>query len=181
MKINKGLLVVILILGIVSIGLDKELSYYGRNVLDVYNSLPLKAKPVFRYEFDGGFAIEDSYGFYLASQGRNRYVGNEGEVNIEEIIRYGFNDERLAVEVTDSIGRLFYIEFMEREEVQPEQSLKAKIWKGQDTALELDSFEWVEIENNEDYIRVLSIFRNYSILLISVLCLVFIFRIFRSK
>ena len=148
MKINKVLLVVILILGTTFVGLDKELSYYGRNILSIYNPLPLKAKPVFRYEFEGGFAIEDSFGFYLASQGRNRYVGNEGEVNIEAIIRYGFNDERLVVEVADSIGRLSYVEFVDKR-TQSERSIEAKIWMEQDTALELDNFEWIKIKGNE--------------------------------
>ena len=61
------LLIFTLILGVAYFALDRQLFYYGKHDLNIYNSLPLKIKPEFRYDFEGGFVLWDEYGISLES------------------------------------------------------------------------------------------------------------------
>ena len=53
------ILAVFLVLVSVYFVLDRKLFLYGRNDLNIYSSLPLKIKPEFRRDFEGGFELID--------------------------------------------------------------------------------------------------------------------------
>jgi hypothetical protein len=69
MKLNKILLVFILIIGSIYYVLDRQLFYYGKNNLGLYDLLPLKLEPRYNYEFEGGFCIEDSLNYAIICKG----------------------------------------------------------------------------------------------------------------
>lgn len=180
MKIYKILLVIVLILGAINLALDKHLFYYGLNELNIYGSLPLELKPVYRYDFEGGFAIEDNYGFYLISSGKHKYVGSEVEINIVKIIKYGIGDEILIAHVKDSIEKDYYIEFLKNEDIQSKQDILINFITQKDE-LKLNNYKWFKIHSNEKRIKTLELLRNYTFIVLMLLIVIMVVTIVRSK
>lgn len=112
MKTYKIFFIVTLILGVLYLLLDRQLFYYGKNNFNIYGSLPLKVKPVFRYDFEGGFALEDEHGFQLISRGDCQYVHSDIKLNVKNIIGYGYADDTLIAFIENADGRKYFIEYI---------------------------------------------------------------------
>lgn len=180
MNLNKVLLIVVIALGIISFGIDTQLYYYGKNILDVYSFLPHGIKPVFRYDFEGGFAMEDAFGIYIVSRGEHRYVGSEKEINIEEIVSYGFSEEILIVEVIDNTQKIYFVNIQRKRDTRPNEDIQVDILNNLNS-IQSKNIEWIQIKNNESYIKFLNLSRSCIALLFGFLCFTLLFRIFRTK
>ncbi len=176
MKKNKIIVISILILVTLYFVLDRQLFYYGKNDIDIYKSLPLKIKPENRLDFEGGFSLEDEYGFSLISKGECQYVHSEIKLNVKEIINYGYNDETLIVFIEDESGSKYFIEFLKNNDIHSKQDISVNI-QNESTSIDLEKFKWIEIKNNESQIRKLELFRNYTLIIISISILILIFKL----
>jgi hypothetical protein len=180
MKSFKILLVIFLMLGTTYVVLDKQLFYYGKNNLHIYNSLPLQFKPVYRNDFEGGFAIEDNYGFYLISRGRHKYIGTEAEIDIGEIIKYGIDDQRLVAHVVDNAGINYYITFIKNKNPLATQDILIYVLTEKENP-ELNNYRWIEIQNNEKRMRNIELCRNYTSIGLILSIVLIIFKTIRLK
>ncbi len=171
------LLVIVLIMGAVYFVFDRHLFYYGKNNFNFYNSLPLELKPIFNYDIKGEFAIEDKHGFYLVSWGKHQYVGSEKEIIVQEIIRYGFTDEKLIAQIADTAGSNYYIEFSSNTNPQSKQGIIVSVW-GEAEKPTLEDFRWIKIKGNEK-VEMIELFRFVSLVVFILSVLFLIFKIFK--
>lgn len=169
------LLVLVLILGIVYFLLDKELYLYGKNNLNVYGILPLNIKPVFRYEFEGGFALEDNHGFYIVSKGKHQYVHSEIKLNIKEFTNYYFDKEKLIAQIVNEDNNTYYIEFLRNNTLQIKQDIIVNVWDSSST-LQLHDLDCVKIKDNVNKFKKLELSRNFILIFLIISSLVFVFK-----
>lgn len=177
MKLDKILFALLLILGVTYFVIDRHLSYYGKSDFDVYNLLPLKVNPEYRNEFEGGFTLWDAYGFSLVGKGV-KFRNSDIEVN--EVVKYGFDDERLVVLVEGVGGSRYFVGFKKNEDAQSKQDLDVNIW---DTgkSFSSDDYKWIQIQNNDKLIRTMELLRNYVMFVAIALFLFLIFRFWRVR
>lgn len=133
--------------------LDRQLYFYGKNDLKIYQPLPIKVKPEF-WGYDKGnlgFVFIDEFDFTVVANG-NRYKSSEVVVN--EIIKYGFNEEKLIVLVNDSSG----VEHVLKCESIDESKINVSV----DATADYGELTWIEIKGNDGYVRKIELVRNYT-------------------
>lgn len=162
----------------VSIYLDSKLYYYGLSWLDIYNHLPNDLTPVFRYDFEGGFAIEDKDGFYVISEGEHQFVGSTQKINIQQIINYGFRENELVANVINNKNEKYQI-ILKRNDHDSEQ-FRTSIQKGFNE--NMDSYTWVQIADYQDQFSLKKQVRDCFLVLSVIISLLMVYqRIGKSK
>jgi hypothetical protein len=149
MKKVNILVILILILGTTFIFLDRQLFYYGKNILNVYHRLPLSIKPEFRNDFEGGFVLRDKYGFSLVNKGICQFVHSDIKFTINEIMRYGFMDDKLVAIVKDSDGHIRYIEFLKNIDINSNQDLLVNLYDN-GAFMGDENLNWIDINKDND-------------------------------
>jgi hypothetical protein len=177
MKAFKILVTPILILGIIYYQLDKRLFFYGRNDLRIYHLLPFKIVPDYQPKFEGGFALreEDEDGFSIAGNGV-AYPVNGREIWINSVVKYGFNAQHLVAVVCDSNKTKYYVKFNQDSKASSGFNASMEVANKPDN-FKLD--KWIDIDDNDDYVRKLVLYRNYLELLIIILFLSLIYRLIK--
>lgn len=178
MKTTKIIFLLILILGSIFFVLDRQLFYYGKNDFNFYHLLPLKIKPNFRYVYEGGFAIEDNYDFGLIAK-KFKYQINDENIEVDEILKYGFNNEELVAQIKDVNGNNYFIKCAKNNNKKSKSELSLTVWN-EKMFLNSEKYKWIEIKNNNGFIEKIEIFRYYISFIIIVLFLFLIYKILKT-
>lgn len=157
--------------------LDNKLYYYGRSNFHFYHSLPLNIRPVFNYDFGGGFHLEDKHGFWIISKGKHQYVGSELRFTIKEIIKYGYNENELIALVGDDYSNRYIIECMENCSNEVRQEMLIRVWS-EKNFVGHTSYKFIDID--EPFFKKIRLARNYLLMTCVVLFLVLFFLIFKA-
>ena len=177
MKTLRILLVLIVITGITYYQLDRQLFYFGKSNLQIYNTLPINIKPDYRASFEGGFALRDDYGFTIAAKG-NTYPVNGKAILIDKVLKYEFNNSTLIAIVADIKRNKYYVQF--HQDKKDKSIIKANM-------ATIDKFhsvklgKWVDIDGNDNYIWRIVIVRNYLLYIVIILIVILIYKISRYK
>lgn len=161
--------IILFVLVVVYFGLDQQVYYYGRNDWDFYHSLPFKVTPKFRYDFEGGFILEDRDEFTLFGQGV-RYES----FTIEKVEEYGFDKNSITAIVTDSSGRQQVYEFFE-----DHLSLSGYEVKNVGLRQTNKNYHWVNLNSDkfvENYLMLRRAIRIMMVILIGRIMFIFIKR-----
>ena len=177
MKIISALWVSILIFAVIYFVLDRQMFYYGRSDFDIYSLLPLKVRPEYRPEFEGGFLLWDEYGFSLVGNGVKFRNSN---IEVDDVVKYGFSDERLLVQIKDTKKNKYLVEFKKSKDTQSEHRLRVSIVNSNDDFIS-DNYKWIKIQDDEKYIKRMELFRNYTVFVIIALFLILIVKILRFR
>jgi len=170
-----------LILGVLYFTLDRQLFYYGKNDINIYGTLPLKVRPVFKYDFEGGFALEDEHGFRLISRGDCQYVHSDIKLNVRNIIGYGYAEDILIAHIENADGRKYFIECTKNNNPTSKQDMIIKVLD-EGVRINLKELKWIEIEKNTKYIRKVELLRNYTMfILITLFLVLFYLMVKRAK
>jgi len=171
MKACKILFFLIFLFGIIYYQLDKGLFYYGKNNLQIYHLLPLRIKPEYRPAFEGGFALRDDNGFTIAANGNSYSVDNR-KIVINQVLKYGYNEDHLIAVVADVNKNYYYVEFSQNPNDQSVINATIIIDSKRSN---LNLYKWINIDNNSNFIWRLALYRNCSMLIIIILVVVFIY------
>lgn len=181
MKTLKILLVVFVlnaVLGIAYYSIDKELAYYGKNSLKTHQTLPLKIAPDFRYDFEGGFALRDKYGFTIAAKG-NTYLYNGNYITINSVLCYCFDKNKVLVHIIDSIGDEYYVSFSENNDVLSKRQLTVNVYNKAEF-VDDGKCKWVFIKAKDKNIDRLVLIRNFDgLILVALTAATILFSILR--
>lgn len=175
MKKKKILLTIAaLIFALIFVLLDEQLFYYGKNYFEFYNYLPFNIRPVDRPIFEGGFKLEDEYGFSLVSTGECQYGLSNKIITVKDIIKYGYKTDALVALIEDINYRRYFIECIKNKDTLSKQDIIFSIMD-EDSFKDYRTYKWIEIKMEKDII-LLELFRNLSIsiFIISFIALVFI-------
>jgi hypothetical protein len=153
---------------------DCQLYYYGRNDLKLYHSLPFNITPVFLNDFEGGFYLADENGLSIISKGENNWTSGE-HLKISQITGYGFSDDEIVVQVTDSINSSKYVEI--RPALLSDQNFSVRIINTRPLASGNSKF----IELDADYFRTIYVVRNYIELVIISLIFFLIYILLKRR
>lgn len=149
----KLLLIILCALCLAYFFLDRQLYFFGKNDLDIYHPLPVKVEPEF-WGYDKGnlgFVFIDEFDFTVVANG-NRYKSSEVVVN--EIIKYGFDEEKIIVFVNDSSGVEHVLKCQDIDD--------SKIDVSVDSTTDYGELSWIEIKGSDGYVRKMELVRNYS-------------------
>lgn len=157
---------------------DQKLYFYGTNSFSFYNPLPLKVKPVFRPDFEGGFALEDNDGFFLVSRGIYLYRFSPIKLSVSKIIGYGYTRDKIIALISDSSEHKYLIEFSQNPNASKGPNIIANVFNVNST-INLNKYVWINVENSDN--SKIEVLRKK----LGVLCLVFfilaVFIIIRYK
>ena len=154
-------MILFLFLGVLYFALDRQLFYYGKNDFNIYHLLPLNIKPEYRPDFEDGFALYDEYGFTIAAKG-NTYKFNDKDIHINAVLKYCFNNEKLNVLVEDVNNKKYYIEFSRSANNLSKKEIVVNVLID-NSFIDSHNFKFVDIKNNDRYIRKIELFRNYTL------------------
>ena len=155
---------------------DTELTQYGNSILNINNKLPFNALVKYRSEFEGGITILDSHGVSLVGEGVQYW---ESDFEVDEIIRYASTGNALIVEIIDKSKKKHYIIFEENLNSQNSQEIKAK--EVDSSQFNTKEYNWVDIKSNEKYIRVISVLRNWLMVLSLLTSMIFLYKLRRRS
>ena len=166
-------MVIIVALGLITITayliitLDKQLYYYGKNDWCIHDKLPFKIAPQYwGYDMGSlGFVLEKN-NETLISKGK---ISKLPDAEINEIIKYGFNKEKLVALVNDSGGKKFYVVCIKNPNIYSKQDFTIDVVP-QESFINNDPLKWIDIENVST--KQMELVRNY--LEIFLLFLIFI-------
>jgi len=159
--------------------LDQRLYYYGKSSFNFYHPLPLKIKPVFRHDFEGGFYLEDQHGFALISTGDYQYVGSSLKLAVKEILMYGYTDAKLIVLVKDTSGKKYFIEYIRNNNLSSKRDMIINIFESKTFIISKEEYTWVNVEN--DSFKRVELLRNYLVVVIIISFLISIYFAKRAK
>lgn len=137
--------------------LDKQLYFYGRNAFDLYNDIPLKIKPVFFYDFEGGSYLGDDMGMSIIARGKNLYR-NGINLDIKKIERYGYSNNKVIAEIENTENQIVYVESSGSEDGS---QVQANFLGGETN---INDYKWVDI-TNVDLIRTDYVLRNWAVMI----------------
>lgn len=125
---------------------DRQLYFYGKSDLEIYNPLPIGVKPEYwGYDLGSiGFVLIDDFDFVVAGKG-TKY--RNSEVIVDDIIRYGFDKRKIVVKVIDSLGN----EHIIRLQSPDESDIEATV----DATVDQSRLTWVEIKGKDTMTRTL--------------------------
>jgi len=164
---NVTKILVMLILVLVHIGLDQRLYFYGEGYLNLGSSLPLNIKPEHRNDFEGGFILWDQH--YMSLVGKGVKYSNSRK-KIDEIVKYGFSDEKLIVLVRDIGDDCYYVEISKNKNPYTRQEFSIIINR-EEAVSNLDDYQWIEIRGNEKNVVRMVRIRSYSMIVLILLVL----------
>lgn len=159
------IMLLLLLVGYFMILLDKQLYYFGKNNWGIHDKLLFEITPEY-WGYDRGML-----GFVLVQDG-TPLIAAKGDapwsapdIGIKEIIKYGFNKEKLAVLVKDSLGKEYYVECEKQSDTRSKQALKIIVVPKQGF-ISKEQFKWIEINNNSagkmeevrNYLEILLLF-----------------------
>lgn len=145
MKIIISILVILIVISItIAYNIDSQLYYQGKNDWEIHNKLPFKIKPKFwGYNYGNlGFVLLRDDETLIANGKKDSKTGFQ----INEIIKYGFNKDKLVVLVNDSSGNECYIKCIKNKLSQSEQDFQIIIIH-KDDSLSSEQFKWINIKN----------------------------------
>lgn len=176
MKKRSTIILALFLVALVSayLVLDKQLSYYGRNNFDWENEIPLKIKPIFGYDFEGGIYLADEYDMSIVTQGLNEYR-NGDSINVKTIKRYGYSDSKVLAEVVTTKGQIAYIALSN--DTHKPDFLSIIILKN---ILPLTGYTWVDL-SNADMIRTTYVIRNWMFIFIAGVLVLQMMLLFKSR
>jgi len=161
------------------IAIDRQLYYYGKNDWEIYGTIPFKTVPNY-LGYDRG-----NYGFVLESEGGVAGLGiGKGakywtsDVEINEIIKYGYNKEKLVALVNDSLGKEYYVIFIKSPDIQSKQDLKIDVLN-KDAFIDNNTLKWINIKGVST--EKMEIARNYLELFFITLIFILIYYTIRRK
>ncbi len=172
MKTFKILAILIVVVGIIYYQLDKQLFYYGRHDLHIYHLLPFNVQPDYYPPFEGGFALRNQDGLSIASQS-DAYPVNNKMISIYKVLKYGFNKQDLVAIVVDSKKTKYYLKFY----WDPNISTVNATMDIYNRPINSNLYKWIDIDDNEDYIRKIFLFRNYSMFIVIIFLLIFLYKL----
>ena len=170
-------LVLAVMLSALYLYLDKKLFYYGKSDFTYHNLLPMDIQPRFRYDFEGGFALEEKDGFGLIFQGESQYIGSDRKLDIVDILKYGFNNDSLVALVEDQSDKKYYISCTPNKLQDVKREMNVHIIN-EDSFTADDNLVWVNLHENVDDIEIL---RNLIPIPIVLLLLIVIMRFVMKK
>lgn len=172
------LLLLMILIGFLFFSVDKKLFYYGKNDLSIYKSLPMDMKPRYRYDFEGGFALEDKYNFGLISQGKCQYANSNSNVvlDIKSILKYGFNQDSLIALVEDQDKTQYYVLCTPNHLPSIKQDIIVDVLKQDSFTNQYTGFIWIDLSQKTSN---LEFFRNIIVIFSVLIVLLFIFFIKR--
>ncbi|MBZ5857190.1 hypothetical protein [Flavihumibacter profundi] len=152
---------------VTAIAIDSKLYYYGKNAWNIHEKLPLKITPNYLGYGKGnsGFALMDEDEMTLIARG-NKYWSSGIEVN--EIIKYGFNKQKLVALVNDSLGNFFYIE-CSKNNAHSKQDIKIAVLE-KSAFLNSEKIKWIDVKNAPTY--AMEITRNYLLIFSIIIFLI---------
>ncbi len=155
MKTIKILSATTIILCFVYLIFDYQLYYYGKNDLNIYNSLPMNIRPHYRADFNGGFVLEDEFGFYLISNGQIQYKNSSIKLDVKDIVKYGYDDNIIIVQIINKNDKLYLIKFFPDNKTD---NISAKILNENEKIS--DKLNWIYLEDNTK-LNAKELLRNY--------------------
>ncbi|BBD44010.1 Hypothetical protein PEIBARAKI_4003 [Petrimonas sp. IBARAKI] len=129
-------------------------------------------KPRYRYDFEGGFALEDKYNFGLISQGKSKYTNSNLVLDITNIVKYGFNQDSLIALVEDQHKTQYYVLCTPNHLPSIKQDIIVDILEKDSFTNQYTSFIWIDLSQNTSK---LEFFRNIIVTFFILLVLLFIF------
>lgn len=151
---------------------DRELFYYGKNDLNIYNSLPFKIKPEFRYDFEGGFVLRDEYGMSHVGKGVKYW---SSDIVVEEILEYGYTEKKLIAKVLDTSKNIYYIEFSSNKNQLSKQELSVNVSSKLLKNDLINKYKWIKIKGNNN-IETIEIFRFLCLFVFIIAIILIIFK-----
>lgn len=171
MRLINILILLTLTLAIVYFTLDRQLSYYGKSDLDIYNILPQKINPEF-WGYDigyRGFVLEDAHGFAVVAK-ENKFEVDNKTFEVNEVLRYGFDSSKVIAVVNDTKDKKYFIELAEDRDNPLGQDMMINVLD-EANGFNTESYKWVEIQGNKKHIRRIELFRNYTIIVVFAIVL----------
>jgi len=170
MKTNKVIFITLIIFGLIYLFLDRNLFYYGKSDFKFYDLLPLNIKPIERPDFEGGLVFEDRYGFNIVSKGKHKYVNCKTELIINNIIKYGFTDNKFIAFVEDSSGSKHYIMYKKNDSINSKHEMIISVIN-KNIPINYKNIKWINLIGNIKQIRQIELLRNYVLTIIIILLL----------
>jgi len=145
MKTIISIIVVLIVISVtIAFNIDSQLYYQGKNDWEIYNKLPFKITPKF-WGFNYG-----NLGFVLLWDDETLIANGKKDLKtgfqINEIIKYGFNKDKLVALVNDSSGKECYIECVKIKLSQPEEDFQV-VFFSKENFLSTEQFKWINIKN----------------------------------
>lgn len=165
------ILILLLLFGLVYFYTDRQLYFYGKSDLKVYHPLPINVTPEYwGYDIGNiGFVLVDDFDFVLVGNGK-KY--NLSEVVVNEIIKYGFDEEKIFVVISDSVGNEHELKLQSEDESEIDVSVV-------ETMNDYSKLTWVEIKGKDKYISQLEWIRSLIRIGFFILIMVVGYRIVR--
>jgi len=153
MIIMKVLLAILIALCVTYFFLDRQLYFYGKNDFEIYHPLPINVKPQYwGYDLGNiGFVLVDNFDFVVVGKG-TKYKSSE--LIVDEIIKYGFDKEKIVVTVSDSVRREYVATLQSKDRSEIHVSL--------DNQKDINEFSWIEIKGSDSYTKRIGLIRNYA-------------------
>lgn len=166
-----------IVLALIYLIADSKLYYYGESNVNIFkHDLPLKLEPNY---WDSDYCIP-IVGFVL-EYNKIVFIGKEVEYNyfndtivVNEIIRYGFNENTLIAQIEDVKGESYYIECVKSKKNNIQETVL-------DNAATIDTNNYIWIEINSARVTELRKKRGYPILFFIILIPIFILGSFILK
>ncbi len=155
MKKIRLLSAIAIILCFIYLIFDYQLSFYGKNDLNIFSPLPMNISPKYQPEFNGGFVLEDEFGFYLISKGQNRYKNSNMELDVKDIVKYGYNDKIIIAQIIDKNNKLFFIKLSPNPKTD---NISANILS-EDEKIS-DNLDWISLKDSTK-LKTKELLRNY--------------------
>lgn len=153
---------------------DRSLYFIGKNALDIYHALPFGVKT--RISLEGKFGLWERDDFGIMSIGKY----NDYNIEVDNISKYGYNEDGLILEVNDVNKVTYYFEFKKNTNSQLPQefvltSLERKYINEVGT-----KYKWVVISDSSN-VQQLIVLRLISLLLFLVSTVFLLLQVFIQR
>lgn len=178
----KVLLILLIALSCCYLYLDRELFYYGKSNFTFYNGLPMGIKPKLTHDFEYGFILNDEHGFVIVSENNSRhsYLSSPNKtIQIDEVLKYGFDNERLIVLIKDINGHKYYVDCFKGPNYSKNNESFINILRDEEF-IDEKNLKWIELVKNKKDVERKESFRNF-IEFTSVIIIIIIYVKFRRK
>lgn len=169
--------VLIAIASITTFIIDGKLYYYGKNEWGIHDKLPFKIIPEY-WGYDRGmlgFVLTQNDGTLIAPG--NKYW-DYPNISISEVIKYGFNKEKIVTLINDSLGKEYYVVCTKNNDIHSKQELKITVVAKTDF-INNEQLKWINIKNVSTEITELA--RNYLEILSMLLIFILIYYLLKNR
>lgn len=156
--------------------IDSKLYYYGKNEWGIHDKLPFTITPQYwGYDYGNlGFVLLRDDEAFIA-HGLKYWTS---DVQVNEIIKYGFNKEKLVTLVNDSVGKEYYIECLKNNDIQSKQDLKITVI-AKDSFIDNELLKWVDIKSVST--ERMEIARNYLEIFVIILLFITVYYMVKQR